>query len=381
MPTFLVILAVYFLANFWLIGRLFFALQGAGVFRVVFCLVPVLLLSAYPLSRMSDGNGILERTFAFAGSFWIGLALYAFLLLLAVDLFRLLNRVFYWFPQLIDGAPAIRYAACAAIAGGALLICLAGWVNTRWPVLREIEISVPRAGFASPPDTLTVAAISDIHLGRVVSAAHFDKLVGLIEPRHPDLVLFLGDVIDDFPGLDEEAMKTTLARLSPPLGVWGILGNHEYIAGDAERSVRILERSGIRMLRDGWAAPGGKVLLVGRDDRSIERFNGKHRAELPDLMATVPGEQRRLPFILLDHQPFHLEEAEQAGALLQLSGHTHNGQLFPANFVVGALYENAYGPSRRGATNYWVSGGGGTWGPPVRTVGRSEVLLITLRFV
>ena len=381
MSIFAAVFGVYLLVNFWLLARLFFALQGAGIFRVLACLLVLLGCCAFPLGRMLEGNDWLAKVVAVAGSFWISLALYSILILLAVDVFRLLNRVLHWLPQLGSGAPAVRYATCAAIAGAALLISVIGWINAMIPVTREVELTL-----AAPPGsplqgrTLTVAALSDLHLGRVVSAGYFAKLIDLIAPRKPDLVLFVGDVLDDHSGLDQHAMTQSLQRLHPPLGIWGILGNHEYISGDADKSVEILQRCGIRVLRDQWAAPGNELLLVGRDDYAKQRFSGQPRASLPEIMATIPENLRALPVILLDHEPLHLEQAEAAGAALQLSGHTHGGQLFPLNFVVAAIYENAHGLSQRGATRYWVSSGAGTWGPRVRTANRPEVLLFRIRF-
>ncbi|MCL2829833.1 MAG: metallophosphoesterase [Betaproteobacteria bacterium] len=381
MPIFFLILGIYFLANFWLIARLFFALQGAGIFRILSCLFVSFASCAYLLARMLEGNAWPERLIALIGSLWISLALYSIILLFAVDVFRLLNRSFHWLPQLNSGMPAVRYAVCAAIAAGALTISVIGWINTATPVVREVELSLSTPpGSALEGRTLKIAALSDIHLGRMVSAGYFSGLIDLIEPQHPDLLLFLGDVLDDHHGLDEKAMRAGLQRMNPPLGIWGILGNHEYISGEAEKSIGILERSGIRILRDQWAAPGGELLLVGRDDRSKERFTGRTRAALPEILATVPEGTRRLPMILLDHQPLHLEEAEAAGAALQLSGHTHGGQLFPINFIVSAIYENAHGHSQRGMTHYWVTSGAGTWGPRVRTAGRPEILLIKIKF-
>lgn len=381
MPIFLAVVGVYFLINFWLLARLFLALQGTGIFRVAACLLALLAFCAYPLGRVLQGNAWPVRLVAVVGSLWIALAVYAFLLLLAVDVFRLLSRAFHGWPPLAGGSPAMRYAVCGAIAGGALLIAFIGWINTALPVVREVDLNLPAPqGSPLAGRTLSVAAVSDIHLGRVVSSEYFSRLIDLIAPRKPDMVLFLGDVLDDYPGLDEKAMAQAVQRLRPPLGVWGILGNHEYIAGGAGRSMDILRQCGIHMLRDEWAAPGGQVLLVGRDDRAGMRLPGPPRASLPEILATVPANLRALPLIVLDHEPLQLDQAEAAGAALQLSGHVHGGQLFPFNFIVAAFFENAYGPSRRGTTQYWVSSGAGTWGPRVRTIHRPEILLFRIRF-
>ncbi|MDL2263723.1 metallophosphoesterase, partial [Synergistaceae bacterium OttesenSCG-928-I11] len=135
--------------------------------------------------------------------------------------------------------------------------------------------------------------------------------------------------------------------------------------------------------RDEWALPGDEIFLVGREDRTALHMGGV-RKSLADIVsdagANAAVDIDSLPFVVMDHQPFALNEAEEAGAALQLSGHTHRGQLFPFNFIVAKLYEHHYGLYKRGATNYYISSGAGTWGPPVRTSGRPEIAVITMNF-
>jgi predicted MPP superfamily phosphohydrolase len=134
---------------------------------------------------------------------------------------------------------------------------------------------------------------------------------------------------------------------------------------------------------DEPAAPGGEFLLVGRDDRTVMR-TGRERAALDAIIArarrTLGDDSAHLPVIVLDHQPLHLEEAERSGAALQLSGHTHKGQIFPVNLFVAAIFEKYYGLYRKGETYYYITSGAGTWGPPVRTTGRPEVVFIDLEW-
>jgi predicted MPP superfamily phosphohydrolase len=373
MSIFTLIIGLYCVVNAYLLIRLFRALRGMGPARLLPCLLALVLFSAYPVARAVEGNGWWAKGLAFAGTFWLSFVLYAFLLLLAVDLFRLCNRFGHWFKSSPEQALAQRRAACGAIAGTALGISGLGWLNTQTPALRATLIPAPR--LALP---LRIVALSDIHLGRLITPAYFSSLIDLIEPLHPDLVLFAGDILDDYDGFDPKATLGSLRRLRPSLGIWGILGNHEYIAGTADTSREMLEESGIRILRDEWVDLDGEALLIGRDDLSRKRFSGQERKALPEILASIPADRRGLPMILLDHQPFQLEDAEKAGVFLQISGHTHNGQLFPFNFVMPKIYENPYGHSRRGRTHYWVTSGAGTWGPRVRTSGRPEVLLIDL---
>lgn len=379
MSVFLILVLVFLGLNGWLLYRLWRALRGTGLIRVVACLLMLLLIIGFPATYKSDSTNPLILFWLWAGAFWIAWFDYALLLTLVTDGFRLVNKRFGWWPTLSPERPLVRYTTCATVAGASLLICVIGWYNTTQPVVREITLNLPAEN--APQRTLTVAALSDIHLGRLVPASHLDKLTTLIAPHQPDIVLFMGDVIDDRVGLDPAATRAALQRLHPPLGIWGIPGNHEYISGDIDSGLRFLQQSGIHVLRDGWAAPGGKLLLVGRDDYSSPRFTGQPRAALQDILKTIPIADRQLPLIILDHQPQQLEEAAQAGPALQLSGHTHKGQIWPFNWLVALAHENIYGLSQKGETRFWVSSGAGTWGPPVRTSGRSEVLLIRINFV
>jgi predicted MPP superfamily phosphohydrolase len=370
---------VYFLLNAGLILRLYFALRGPGVSRPLrwgCCLLAAVFLLALPAGRWFEGNDLWVKATAFAGTFYLSVALHAILVWALVDVFRALNHCFHWFSIAPARRARWRHRCCAGIAGAALLSSGAGWVNTQFPAVREVKLAAP-AGTAP----LRIALVSDTHLGRLASPAFFGKVVDAIKPLSPDLVLFAGDILEyDFDPSDVAASAAVLQGLKPRFGVWGVLGNHEHIGGRGELSKRLLKEIGFRLLVDEWAeigeADGEKILLIGRDDRSSRRFSGHERKTLDEILADAPRDGRLR--ILLDHQPFHLEEAEAAGVYLQGSGHTHNGQLFPANWIVAAIFENAHGHSMRGGTNYWVTSGVGTWGPRVRTSGRAEIVSIDL---
>jgi len=130
-------------------------------------------------------------------------------------------------------------------------------------------------------------------------------------------------------------------------------------------------------LRDRTVKINGSIYIIGREDRTIRQFSGKQRKPLAELMRQV---DKNLPILLMDHQPFGLNEAEENGVDLQLSGHTHHGQIFPINFITNAVYEKSWGYLQKGKTHIYVSCGVGTWGPPVRVGNRPEILNITIRF-
>jgi len=240
------------------------------------------------------------------------------------------------------------------------------------PRIRNLEINLPQS--AGPRQQLSVVLASDLHLGRIIRNSRLEKIVGLINGLKPDLVLLAGDLTDeDLSFLSDQNTAAILRRIQAPLGVYSVTGNHEYYSG-REKAVSFIRQGGIRVLEDEIVKVGEALYLVGRKDRTAERF-GEPRKPLAELMKEVPP---GYPVILMDHQPFQLAEAQRQGVGLQLSGHTHNGQLFPINFIVGRIYENSWGYLKKGATHYYVSCGVGTWGPPVRTCSIPEIMHIRL---
>lgn len=170
-------------------------------------------------------------------------------------------------------------------------------------------------------------------------------------------------------------MAEALGQLCPRLGCFAVTGNHEYYAGE-EEAVSYLESAGVRVLRDEAVTIEGRLVIAGRKDRTAGRF-GERRLPLKEILSGIP---EGLPVLLLDHQPRDLREAESAGVDLQLSGHTHNGQLFPFNLVTRHLFEVSQGWKTLGRTTVLVSSGVGTWGPPMRTSAPPEIWLLELRF-
>ena len=157
------------------------------------------------------------------------------------------------------------------------------------------------------------------------------------------------------------------------MGVYGITGNHEYING-VDSSVNYMKELKVIPLRDSSITIDNGFVLIGREDRSKGL---KKRIPLKEL---VQNSEKNLPVILLDHTPFQLEEAMENGVDLQLSGHTHHGQMFPINLITSKIYELSQGYKKKGKTQYYVSSGVGTWGPPVRTGSRSEIVDIKIKF-
>jgi hypothetical protein len=186
-----------------------------------------------------------------------------------------------------------------------------------------------------------------------------------------------GDIVDeDLAPVIHNDLGRSLKKLKAPLGVFAITGNHEYIGG-AEAAVKYLEEHGIRMLRDTSVKISESFWLAGRNDRDSRRFSAKERKGLDKVLE---GVDLSLPVILMDHQPFNLQQVADAGVDFQLSGHTHHGQLWPFNYITNAIYELSWGYKQKGDSHFYVSSGYGGWGPPVRTGNRPEILDIYITF-
>ena len=226
-----------------------------------------------------------------------------------------------------------------------------------------------------------IVLLSDLHLGYHNRRSEFKKWVDLINAEHPDLILIGGDIIDiSVRPLLEENVAEEFHCLKAP--VYACLGNHEYYSGEP-KAQQFYRDAGIHLLRDS-VAKIGNIAIIGRDDRS-----NPHRKSIAEIigqaernrsLTMVSDKKKRKEFtILLDHQPYHLEEAEQNGIDFQFSGHTHHGKVWPISWITDAIYEDAFGPLRKGDTQYYVSSGMGIWGGKFRIGTRSEYVVLTLQ--
>ncbi|HZF62828.1 MAG TPA: metallophosphoesterase [Desulfovibrio sp.] len=364
--------------NGWISWWLWRALSGTGWLRIALCILVLVLGAAFPLLYKGHGDSLAHVWVLRAGAFWMGVAFYAFALVLLADIWGLGARLFGALPPATP-----RWGAVLLVMGLPLLLGVGSWFNAAFPALRHYEITVRTQGpvpSAYVDKPLKLGVITDMHLGRLITAGRLSRAVELLAPEQPDAILYVGDIIDDHIKLDAEATAAALAVAQPRLGHWAVPGNHEYISGSIDNSLDFLRAVGMQVLRDQWAVVDDSFVLAGRDDLSKPGFTGIQRGSMEEILADLPEKYRSLPLVVMDHQPAALDEARQAGAALMLSGHTHNGQLWPFNFVTELRYENPLGLLTKGNFHSIVSAGTGTWGPPLRTTGRAEVLLVTVHF-
>ncbi|MDR3164704.1 MAG: metallophosphoesterase [Synergistaceae bacterium] len=378
-----VVLGVYLVINCYLFIRLYLTLSGFTVLRAVACVTFALFAVSFPVGRLLDGRApqMIVNAASFMSALYMSPMIYGFFLTLAADVLRIVNNVITITRLPPPYPPKARLCVIAFVFIASVVVTLAGVWNANTPVIVERQVSLDDFSNTAGGDfSLRIALLSDIHLGQFTGPRYLEKLVSLVNGASPDIVLILGDTIDSRDFLRDEARKTEtmnlLSSFESRLGTWAVMGNHDYYAGHAAVEDFFAD-AGVRLLVDEAEMPDGEFVLVGRDDRAGSYY-GRARKGISDIISSIVPDDARYPLIVMDHQPFGLGEAADSGALLQVSGHTHRGQLFPVNFLVACIYEKSYGLYKKENTHYYVSSGAGVWGTPVRTVGRPEVVIINL---
>lgn len=305
----------------------------------------------------SDSMPLWMATAAYEiGNSWLVIMLYLLMTFLLLDLGRLIHLVpAAWLK--CNGTTSM------VITVVMLVTFIAGNIHYHNKSRQELHIKTKK--HLERP--LKLIMLSDLHAGFHNRRSEIGRWVDLINDEHADLILIAGDLIDgNVRPLLEQGTAQELRRLNAP--TFMCLGNHEYITG-IDKSLSLLHETGIRVLRDDTVTIHG-LTIIGRDDRS-----NRTRKDVKNLTEGVDTTRYT---IMLDHQPFLLEEAEQNNIDLQLSGHTHRGQVWPLNWVTHAMYECDYGSWKRGNTDYYVSSGMGLWGGKFRIGTSSEYVVINL---
>jgi predicted MPP superfamily phosphohydrolase len=373
----IIVLGVYFGGNFYIYKRALQALFLGGTFLPLFKIFLLALIISFPVGRLMDRFCRCEASYflTLIGSFWLGAMLYIFLALVFIDLLRVINHYFNVIPQFVKynavTTGRILFLCVFALVSATLIL---GYHSARNAKITKID--VPLEKLSPKHNALNIVQISDVHLGTII---HKERLIEIVEKANalnPDLVLITGDLVDE--NVEKlEDMVEPLSRIKSRLGVYAVTGNHEFYAG-VDKAVRFMEQAGVCVLRNRYVTIDSILNLVGVDDVTGRRQFG---IKNPSLEVIMTGMDKSLPTILMNHTPVNLKEAEEAGVDLQLSGHTHKGQLFPFNFVTNLVYSVHSGYARIGKMQIYVSNGVGTWGPPVRVGAPPEIVQIRLKTV
>ncbi|MEO5692872.1 MAG: metallophosphoesterase [Usitatibacter sp.] len=304
---------------------------------------------------------------------WITMGFFSWLLVLTVvrDVSVTAGALFIS-PQILD--TWVRYSALGIIVAVPVITALGFFIARRTAPV--VNVDVPLAGLPAALEGFTIAQISDIHVGPTIRRAFVEKMVDRVNTLGADMVAITGDLVD---GSVQELGSHTepLSRLTSRHGTYFVTGNHEYYSG-AGAWVRELRRLGAHVLLNEHVMlnhDGASVAVAGVTDFSAHHFDPSHRSDARSALAGVPQGAVKL---LLAHQPRSAVAAEQAGADLQLSGHTHGGQFWPWNHFVRLQQPFTAGLKRLGTMWIYISSGTGYWGPPMRFGIPSEITCIRL---
>ncbi|AOZ93428.1 metallophosphoesterase [Paenibacillus crassostreae] len=329
-------------------------------FKLLYIFTIIFLSSSFILARLFNNLYI-----SIIGSYW--LALFSLLLLLLP-----LVHITVWLLRLTS-LPRHHVLKWSGVITLILLISLLsyGSFNAFSPIIRTYDITIAKKSTSSEP--LKIVMASDMHFSVLSGKNHATGMVDEINALNPDIVLFPGDIFDDqVEQYIDQGIGPILAKIQAPYGVYASLGNHDKYEGTMAELIDILEQSNIHVLYDESITIDDRFTLIGRKDHS-----DPDRILLSDIMKDLDLSK---PMILLDHQPKDFDIAQQQGIDLMVSGHTHHGQIAPANLITQRLFENDWGLLQKHQFHSIVTSGFGFWGPPIRIGSRAEIVQINVMF-
>ncbi|MEO3786014.1 metallophosphoesterase [Actinocorallia sp. B10E7] len=369
--------------------------------RVVMAGLPLLTVATFVGENAGVPFGLVQ-VIAWPGYLWLAVFLYLLLALAAGELVRPLLRGKYGklekevprrvrVPELVTVPetdvpeppvedpgpvtaedPSRRLFVSRVVAGTAAAVALGTVGYGTYGTLRGPKVkrlTVPLAKLPRGAHGFRIAVVSDVHLGPILGRDFAQRVVDTVNATQPDLIAVVGDLVDG--NVDDlEPAVAPLAGLRARHGAFFVTGNHEYISG-AEQWVEHVQELGLRLLANERVEVQG-FDLAGVNDLHADEGEG------PDFARALGDRDRTRAAVLLAHQPAAVHEAVRHGVDLQLSGHTHGGQLWPFNFVAGLANPTLAGLERHEDTQLYVTRGAGAWGPPVRVGAPSDITVIEL---
>jgi uncharacterized protein len=340
---------------------------GLGLFMAVMIFTPLLV-------RLLERQGYESpaRLLSYMGYSWMGVIFLFFSISLLVDLYRILIPL-AGFAMHRDFSPVLPQARAALLIPLSLSLAFAAYGALEALNIRHHRIVVSTDKIPASPGRLRIVQISDVHLGLIVREGRLGRIIRAISEEKPDILISTGDLVDG--QIDNlSRLADALAAIRPAYGKFAVTGNHEFYAGLGQ-SLEITRRAGFIVLRGEEVTIPGLITIAGVDDptaRAMGLSSGKPEGEL---LAGLPENTFTL---FLKHQP-HLRPQSYGLYDLQLSGHTHDGQIFPFRYLVRLFFPYVTGLHRLpGGSLLSISRGTGTWGPPIRFLTPPEITVIDL---
>lgn len=376
----IIFLLIYVLANYYVGVRGYKAFNkvipfiSARLFWILFWITAF----SYIISMLGRNfiPSYIRNPFTIIGVFWMAALFYLILLLPIVDLLRYLFHKTPYSSTGFGNSLSLLYSNGLTVFIIIAVLLVYGIYNASHPIVNTYDITLSKKN--SQLSQLKAVMVSDIHLDSGVSRKKLLEMVEKINSLNPDIVFLCGDIIDENTSqTSREFLPSALRDLKADYGVYAVSGNHDYYSVGNEKMKDYFKKANVTLLTDEAVSISNKFYILGRNDIATERSSNAKRLTIENILSQ-PHDP--LPVILLDHQPISVDEAKAAEVDLQLSGHTHQGQFFPNNFITKKTFVSDFGHYTDGNYNMIVSSGYGTWGPPIRIGTKSEIVEINISF-
>ncbi|HSO85127.1 MAG TPA: metallophosphoesterase [Draconibacterium sp.] len=360
----------YIIPNIYVFFRIIHLFIGKG-YKLWYTIIYLILFAIYPLTgnyAEHSANAALKIISSFSG-YLLPFYLYLFLSVVGYDLFLLLNLLLKMVSVKTRKSFIYRFYSLSALIFLSVTVVIGGVINLNTIRISKYKITLPKK--SSDIDNLRVAFVSDIHIEQNLNLGFLEQFVCKVNAYQPDILLYGGDIVEgDSEDETSEAMESILKKIQTKYGTFGVVGNHEFYGGQ-EQGV-FFRKANITLLNDTIVSIDNAFYLAGRVDQHF-----RNRKSIEEILQNNSAD---LPIILMDHRPTQLQEVSQTAVNVQFSGHTHNGQLFPINYIIHRMYELSWGYKKIRETHFFVSSGLRLWGPPVKTAGKSEIMVVDFTF-
>ena len=361
-----IIMLMYLIPNiyiFFRIWRLFIIKKYTFAYIAIY--ISIVLI--FPLSNMIEYAPV-RHYLDVVSTYLFPFYLYLFLGTLTFDIFLLFNLFFKILSKERMKSPRFMKYTLAALVSVSVIIVIGGAIN--FNTIRVTEYSVEVPARSSKASHLKIAFVADFHVDSDISEDFIRRFVTKINNIAPDIMLYGGDIVEGRNSRGLQSKTDILKRVSTKYGSYGVLGNHDRFRGSGESD--FFENAEINLLPDTVMVIGDGFCLAGRLDGGT-----RGRKSVKELLQTADD---TLPLIMLDHRPTEFPDVIASKTDIRLSGHTHRGQMFPNNLIMKAMYDLSYGQKKIENVHFFVTSGIRLWRYPVRTIGKSEIMLINVNF-
>ena len=339
--------------------------------KLIFTTIFIVFVALFPLNVIADNypTNIILKFSLLTGYYYLPILLYCFLLYILFDITLLVNRIVKFIPKNTLVSQKFRMIVLCVIFLATAAIEIKGIYNFNNTEIHKYNIGISKK--SGKLEYLKIALAADIHLSEITNKYFINQFIEKINSINPDIVILAGDIVEsDQSNPKMKHLKEQLSNIRSKYGVYAIEGNHELYGRGSKFD--FFKNSNITILRDSVIKIENSFYLIGRKDR-----HDRNRKSIEDLLAYTSDS---LPCILLNHQPYNLEMAYNNNIDVQVSGHTHYGQLFPINLIIESLYELSWGYKKIKNTHFFVTCGAQGWGPQVKTASNSEIMGINIDF-